>query len=62
MLIKKIMFLPNICNENECFHLIANNQVASTRFFHFIVQLFIKDVLGIDVNHPGLYEETSAYY
>ena len=40
----------------------ANNLVASARFFHFMVQTFIKHVLGVDQDHPGLYGDTSAYY
>ena len=36
--------------------------MACAQFFHFMVQQFIKHVLGVDSYHPGLYGETSAYY
>ena len=47
---------------NERLLLIANNPVASARFFHFTVQLFIRHVLGVGTDHPGLFGKTSAYY
>jgi hypothetical protein len=55
-------FCPDIRTKNECYRLIANNPVASARFFHVMVQMFIKHVLGVDQEHPGLYGNTSAYY
>ena len=58
----KETFSPDIRPDNECYRLIANNPVASARFFHFMVQMFIKHVLGVDQDHPGLYGNTSAYY
>ena len=58
----KETFSPNIRSDNECYRLIAKNPVASARFFHFMVQMFIKHVLGVDQDHPGLYGDTSAYY
>ena len=27
-----------------------------------MIQAFIKHVLGVDANHPGLYGDTSSYY
>ena len=37
--------------------------MAGARFFHAIVQLFVKHVLGcVGENHPGLYGDTSGYY
>jgi len=35
--------------------LIAQNPVAGARFFKYMVQLFIKHVLGVGVSHPGVY-------
>jgi hypothetical protein len=58
----KETFRPDIRSSNECYRLIANNPVASARFFHVMVQMFIKHVLGVDQDHPGLYGNTSAYY
>jgi hypothetical protein len=31
-------------------------------FFHFMVEMFIKHVLGVGQEHPGLYGNTAAYY
>ena len=58
----KETFSPDIRPDNECYRLIAKNPVASARFFHFMVQMFIKHVLGVGQDHPGLYGDTSAYY
>ena len=49
-------------DENERYRLIAQNPVAGARFFHFMCQMFVKHVLGIGENHPGLYGNTNAYY
>ena len=27
-----------------------------------MIQAFIKHVLGVDADHPGIYEDTSSYY
>jgi len=58
----KETFSPKIRDGNERYRLIARNPVAGARFFHFVVQMFIKHVLGVDQVHPGLYGNTSAYY
>jgi hypothetical protein len=42
--------------------LIANNPVAGAWFFYFMVKLFIKHVLGVGSDHPGIYGKTLAYY
>jgi len=42
--------------------LVAKNPVADARFFHFMDNLFIKHVLGVNSDHPGIYGETLAYY
>ena len=59
---QNITFQPEILSSSERNRLTANNPVAAARFFHLIVQLFIKHVLGINNDTPGLYGETSAYY
>ena len=41
------------------YRLIAENPVAGARFFHFIVEMFIKHVLGVNQGHPGLYGNTA---
>ena len=58
----KIEFKPEIRDDSEAFRLIAHNPVAAARFFHFIVQTFIKEVLGVETDHPGIYGDTQAYY
>src|ERR1700720_3143822 len=55
-------FNPDLRPENERYKLIAGNPVAGAQFFHFMVETFIKHVLGVGQNHPGLYGKTSAYY
>ena len=58
----KETFHPKIRPPNECYRLIANNPVAGARFFHFVVEMFIKHVLGVGSNHSGLYGDTAGYY
>ena len=55
-------FSPELRPENEHYRLIAENPVAGARFFYFIVEMFVKHVLGVNQNHPGLYSKTAAYY
>ena len=47
---------------DERIRLIAKNPVAGARFFHFMVKCFIKHVLGVDTDHPGIFGEMSGYY
>jgi hypothetical protein len=35
--------------------------VAGARFFHFMVELFIKHVLGVGSKHSGFYGDTKTY-
>ena len=49
-------------SKSEKDSLIADNPVASARFFHFMIQAFIKHVLGVNADHPGIYGHTSSYY
>lgn len=58
----KETFSPSFRDYNERLRLIANNPVAGARFFHFVVTLFIKHVLGYGSNHSGLYGDTAGYY
>ena len=58
----KTVFKPEIRTSDERYALIAQNPVAGARFFHYMVQMFIKHVLGVNEDHPGLYGNTSAYY
>lgn len=47
---------------NERVRLIANNPVAGARFFHFMVKLFLRHILGVGSDHRGLYGDTAGYY
>jgi hypothetical protein len=58
----KTAFNPEIRTDKECYKLIAENPVAGARFFHFMVTLFIKHVLGVNTIHQGLFGNTSSYY
>jgi hypothetical protein len=49
-------------SEDERYRLIASNPVAGARFFHFMIQMFIRHVLGVEKDHHGLYGETAGYY
>jgi len=55
-------FKPELTFSPESSVLIAKNPVAAARFFHFICENFIKHVLGVGTDHPGLYGNTEAYY
>src|SRR6266536_3045228 len=55
-------FKPELRGYDERYQLIASNPVAGARFFHFLIEMFIKHVLGVGSNHGGLYGQTSAYY
>ena len=55
-------FKPDIMPYDERLRLICQNPVAGARFFDFVVTIFIKYVLGVDVKHRGLYGKTRAYY
>ena len=59
---KKESFMPSLREYDERIQLIAANPVAGARFFHFMVELFIKHVLGVESGHPGIYGDTAAYY
>jgi Helitron helicase-like domain at N-terminus/PIF1-like helicase len=58
----KETFNPGLREYDDRMRLIARNPVAGARFFHFMIELFIKHVLGVGTDHPGIYGETSAYY
>ena len=55
-------FVPKFRDQNERLQLIANNPVAGARFFKLMVDLFIKHVLGVGKDEPGIYGKTSGYY
>ena len=55
-------FKPEILPYDQRTRLVCQNPVAGARFFHFVVETFISDVLGVDAKHCGLYGDTSGYY
>ena len=55
-------FSPELKPNDERYRLISQNPVAGAQFFHFMVEMFIKHVLGVGQEHPGLYGKTAAYY
>ena len=56
-------FTPDILLPyDERHRLICKNPVAGARFFHFMVETFISDVLGVGSTHRGLYGDINAYY
>jgi hypothetical protein len=55
-------FSPELRSSTDRNHLIAANPLAAARFFDLIVRSFIKNVLGMNQDHPGLYGKTSGYY
>ncbi|KAJ7311790.1 hypothetical protein DFH08DRAFT_665214, partial [Mycena albidolilacea] len=57
-----IKFSPALRSSDERLKLIAQNPVAAARFFHYMSESFIRNVLGVGADRPGLYGETDAYY
>ena len=55
-------FKPTITPYDDRMRSVCSNPVAGTRFFHFMVETFIIDVLGIKAGHRGLYGDTGGYY
>ena len=55
-------FRPTITTYDDRMRSVCANPVAGARFFHFMVETFITDVLGINESHRGLYGDTGGYY
>ena len=55
-------FKPEILPYDQRTRLVSQNPVAGARFFHFMVETFISDILGVDAKHCGLYGNTNGYY
>ena len=59
----KLNFEPNLVTPyDERMRSVCRNPVAGARFFHFMVETFITDVLGLEGSHRGFYGNTSGYY
>ena len=52
----------NNLSQDASMRIVTKNPVAGARFFHFVVQMFIKHVLGVGTKRSGLYGNTKAYY
>jgi len=59
---KEETFSPDLREYGERYRLIAQNPVAGARFFHLMCEMFIKHVLGVGTDHPGIYGETGGFY
>jgi Helitron helicase-like domain at N-terminus len=59
---KNIEFKPNLRLSNKQNLLVTQNPVAAAHFFDLMICMFIKHVLGIGVEHSGLYGNTAGYY
>ena len=56
-------FKPSLVTPyDERMRSVCRNPVAGARFFHFMVETFITDVLGVEGSHRGFYGDTSGYY
>jgi len=55
-------FKPDLLPYNERIRMVCKNPVAGARFFHFMIETFITDILGVGSEHHGLYGDTTAYY
>jgi hypothetical protein len=58
----KTKFEPTFEKEGDRIRKVCSNPVASARFFHFLVEVFVDVVLGVKSNYRGLYGDTQAYY
>jgi hypothetical protein len=55
-------FEAEILPYDECLRLVCSNPVAGARFFDFMVNTFISDILGVGSKHRGIYRNVPAYY
>ena len=57
-----VKFNAEILPYDERLRLVCSNPVAGARFFDFMVNSFITDILGVDAKHKGIYGDVPAYY
>lgn len=55
-------FAPEIKPAGERNKLMSENPAAAAKCFNFLVNIFIKHILGFGCDHDGLYGKASAYY
>ena len=58
----KEKFSAEILPYDAHLRLICQNPVAGARFFDFMVQVFITDILGVGTKQGGIYGDVPAYY
>ena len=59
----KERFSPNMPSYDDRTRLVCQNPSAGARFFHFMVETFFEDVLGVGkLDQLGFYGPTSGYY
>ncbi|KAJ7171849.1 hypothetical protein C8R43DRAFT_840907, partial [Mycena crocata] len=56
------IYRPELRKSDERKLLMSNNPVSAARFFHYMVEVFLRDVLCWESELPGLYGHTEAYY
>ena len=59
---KNETFEAEILPYDERLRLVCANPVAGARFFDFMVNTFITDILGVGSEHRGVYGDVPAYY
>jgi hypothetical protein len=53
---------PELRTSKERNLLMSKNPVTAARFFHYMVEVFLKDILCWESELPGLYGHTDGYY
>ncbi|KDQ25070.1 hypothetical protein PLEOSDRAFT_1015321, partial [Pleurotus ostreatus PC15] len=56
------VFTPEVKASDERLRIVTSNPVAGARFFKFMVDIFITDILGYNSDAQGLYGDIEAYY
>jgi hypothetical protein len=55
-------FEPTMKPYEDRLRMVCHNPVACARFFDFLINIFIKDVLAVSEKHSGAYGPVNAYY
>jgi hypothetical protein len=55
-------YYPEVLKADARHLLMSRNPVSAARFFHYMVQVFLEDVLGWQLPEPGLFGHANAYY
>lgn len=58
----KHVFTPHLYSASARAKLVIDNPVAHARFFHFFVQLFLTEVLGLNSQKEGWFGQPVAHY